>query len=424
MSPPRLSFVLLSLLVACAGDESAPTCVDEACPEGMFCEADEGICHDEPILTATVGEIGSRNTLLVDGEGALVVATYDRTHAALVVGRGTSREAMDFIFVDGVEERAGDDAPRDAGSYAAATLDAAGTLHVIYYDATAGDTRHAILDGLRLVSVETIDATGDVGRYPTVTASGSTLHAAWHDETRGALRYGRLSGGTWEVVAVPGPTDAPCVAASCPTKSPDLGRFASIGLAGGAPVIAHYDGGRGDLLLSRLGLTGWTTARIDGLDPTTGADVADVGRFASLAVAPDGTVSIAYYDATNRALRYTFSESGAQKVLIVDDGLHEDPDSGVVRRNIVGQHARLTVSAAGVPSIWYLDATEMFIKHAVRGEGGAWSSVVAADQKRGGPWIAVSTLPDGRAAVAWEALDLGGGGASGVVRDLALWVEP
>lgn len=419
MSLPRLSLAV-TLLVACADEEAAPTCVHQSCPEGMFCDADQGVCLEEPIPAAAVGEIGSRNALLVDQEGALLVATYDRTHGALAVGRGSGRQEMDFVFVDGADDT---QERRDVGRHCAATLDAAGRLHVIYYDATMGDARHAILQGLRLLSVETVDGEGDVGQYATITAAGNTLHAAWRDETRGGLRYARRAGETWEVVTVPPPSDTPCVDAACAPAAPDVGRFASVGVAGGAPVIAHYDAARGDLLLSRLDPGAWSTSRIDGIDPSSGANVADVGRFASLAVAPGGTVAVAYYDATNRALRYAYSESGALKVLIVDDGVHEDPDTGVVRRNVVGQHARLVVSPAGVPSIWYLDATDMVIRRAVRGEGGGWSSAVAAGEAQGGPWIAASTLPDGRAAVAWEVLGLGTD-TPGVVRDLALWVEP
>lgn len=419
MSRPALPFALLSGFVACAQEGAAPACVDEPCPAGFVCEAAEGICREDAAQPYTAGAIGSRNTLLADAAGQLVVTTYDRATRSVVVGRGTSREDLSLVLVE-----AAGDAPGTAdhpGTYSAAALDSMGLLHVLYYVAgeagRSGLLRHAVLDGLRLLSVELVDSGGDVGSYPTLVAAGTTLHGAWHDETHGTLRYGRRGASGWEVGTVPPPAPLPCDDCS----GPNAGHFPSIGVAGGLPVIAHYDEAHGDLLLSTLGAAGWTTARLDGVDPTTGADTADVGRYASLAVSPSGTVAIAYHDATNGALRYTYTEGGAQKVLIVDDGIDEDPATGRFQRSIVGQHARLLRSPSGEAVIWYLDATAMRVRRAQRAEDGSWSSAVAADDARGGPWISATVLPDGREAVAWELLDLSGDTFS---HDLALWVAP
>lgn len=425
MSRSPLPFALLSFLVACAQESAAPTCVDDACPEGMVCSAAEGVCHEEPVTPYTPGVIGSRNSLAVDADGRLVVSTFDRERSALVVGRGTSRADLEFVLVDAADDAPGTSGPNEPGAYTASAFDGEGLLHVLYYVAgkpgISGTLRHGVLDGLRLVRVELADSGGDVGSYPTLVAAGSTLHGAWHDATHGALRYGRRGPAGWEVVSVPSPAPLPCATTPCAAASP--GRFPSIGLAGGLPVIAHYEATRGDLLLSTLGPAGWATARLDGVDPATGGDTADVGRYASLAVSPGGTVGIAYHDATNGALRYTYSEDGVQKVLIVDDGVSEDPDTGVLHRSVVGQHARLLLSPTGAATVWYLDATAMVLRRAERAEDGSWSASEAAGGVRGGPWIAAATLTDGGTAVAWEAIALDGAG-SAVSRDLAIWVGP
>ena len=423
------------ILAACAGEETPTLCDEGVCPAGMYCDGDLGICLEEPVAAATVGEVGSHNALVFAPSGDLVVATYDREHRALAVGRGKSRADMMFTLVDGTGgEGAGSAVENDVGRYSSAAVDDGGDLHVVYYDATNGDLRHATLRGQRLVQKETVDTEGDVGQYADMVASDGILHVAYHDATRGALRYARRGPGGWTTVTVPPPDDPAgaeescaggSAASGCAPGAGSVGRFASIGLVAGSPVIAHYDAAGGDLLLSTLSVDGWSTSRIDGRDPMTGANTTDVGQWASLVVDGAGNVSIAYHDATNGALRYTFSEQGVQQVLVIDDGLTTDPASGVSHQSIVGQHASLVVSKKGLPSIYYLDATAVIVKVASRSGSGEWVLGGLSEARPGGLWISAA-LDDERIAVAFEAFGpaTGAPAPGELERDLGLWVAP
>ncbi len=73
--------------------------------------------------------------------------------------------------------------------------------------------------------------------------------------------------------------------------------YVSLGIFGATAHIAYYDGTHGDLRLALWDGQAWTDEQLDG-------DAADVGRFASLAMDRLGHHSIAYYDATNQAVKY------------------------------------------------------------------------------------------------------------------------
>jgi len=123
----------------------------------------------------------------------------------------------------------------------------------------------------------------------------------------------------------------------------DTGRFCAIRLTpdGRMVQIAAYASDVGDLeLLSypagnppavRTTVDG---ARDRGLDP-------DVGQGADLAIAPDGTLHLAYYDADAGALRYARRDARGWSVTVVDD---EDD---------AGRFASLALDGQGWPRVAY-----------------------------------------------------------------------
>ncbi len=144
-----------------------------------------------------------------------------------------------------------------------------------------------------------------------------------------------------------------------PLISTDLGRHASIAAAGGTVYVSHYDGQYGDLVLSEFDLTGKPVKStwVDGI-PSGGLVVAgpsgarggveepgdNVGKYADVAAAPDGTLHISYYDETNGDLRYVRrSSDGTWSSPVVVDG--SDTDSGL--------YTSITLDPAGNPAIAY-----------------------------------------------------------------------
>ena len=57
--------------------------------------------------------------------------------------------------------------------YTSIAVDAQGMPHISYYDATHGDLKYAVKTGEPVTPwiIETIDATGDVGLYSSITLS-------------------------------------------------------------------------------------------------------------------------------------------------------------------------------------------------------------------------------------------------------------
>lgn len=143
------------------------------------------------------------------------------------------------------------------------------------------------------------------------------------------------------------------------------GLFASLALAAdGSPHVAFYDRVDRVLKYATRGASGFDVRVLDGGDP---ADPIDAGQHASLAIAPNGRVGIAYLDATNDRLMYFDLQSNTKEIV----------DTGLTPPNIrvVGADAALVFDAAGNPAVAYQDATNLDLLYARR-LGTTWSTEV------------------------------------------------
>ena len=164
-----------------------------------------------------------------------------------------------------------------------------------------------------------------------------------------------------------------CEPLAVPTETGDLGRFASVGVRpDGRRVVATYDATyRNLVLVEELAepADSKTTRRriIDGFRLEDHALVdTDAGRWASLALDGQGGVHLAWFDATQGALRYAaVPPSGPWTRESVDDG----PGTR-------GTYASLAIDREGVPSVAYRDEMAGALRYAVRGGDGAWQSEV------------------------------------------------
>lgn len=202
-------------------------------------------------------------------------------------------------------------------------FDAGGQPAIAYFSGgAASDLKVARRLGDRW-GLETVDAVGDTGRYPSIVfdAQGNAL-VSYVDHTLGALKLARFDGTEWSITIVD-PTTGPSLYTSM-ALSPDglptiayygasrdlrvaefngtswartsvdstrAGLFASLAFdKSGRPVVAYADGATWDLLVARGTQNGWTTEVVD--------SVGSVGRSPSLRVAPTGDIVIAYGDFT------------------------------------------------------------------------------------------------------------------------------
>ncbi len=155
----------------------------------------------------------------------------------------------------------------------------------------------------------------------------------------------------------------------------------------GQPAIAYYQETDGDLKYAISTGTetapAWTIQTVD----TSG----DVGKFPSLAFAPDGEPAIAYYDDTNDNLKFAKYNAGTQQWVV----------STVESTGGTGYGCSLAYNPAGQPAISYLDANQR-VKLAKQ-DGTPWSflMITAGSLYTSDSRTALRFTPDGRAAIAY-----------------------
>lgn len=199
------------------------------------------------------------------------------------------------------------------------------------------------------------------------------------------------------------------------------GLFADLTITStGTPIIAYYDSLDGDLRLATGTATGGFTLRtLDGDDPMAPSDV---GQHASVAVAEDGTVGVAYFDTTADDLVYL--DVTRNERWVVDDGI-TPPDL-----RMVGADASLVFDAASNPAIAYQDPTNIDLLYARRlGDPPMWSNQVlrgdpppGATQGTAAGFYACQARRGDRAFVA--GVDVSFDEASNLLLDLEVEVRP
>ncbi|QOV88077.1 fibronectin type III domain-containing protein [Humisphaera borealis] len=219
--------------------------------------------------------------------------------------------------------------------------DAAGNLHLAYYDEAAKSLKYTKQSpGGAWTTAITIDATSsDVGKMPSLSVdSAGHPGVAYFDATNEDLRYAFFNGTTWKNVAVD-------------TKD-SVGQNPSLAFdAAGTAIISYYRKTTGDLRLATLkslAKNKWTI--------TTVAKKGDVGQFSSLAIDPaTNKPTVAFSDSAGQV---QFVASG-KKPVVVDT---VSPDVANVD---------IAFGSNGRPTISYFDPASGAIKLAEAGDAKA-----------------------------------------------------
>ncbi len=198
-----------------------------------------------------------------------------------------------------------------------------GSVHACaQYSCSGGDyygvVTYAIWqDGLWAESVVGWCTLGISGTVSIAARSAAEPHISSWDNTTGSVDYYRKDGAGWVKEHI---------GRSLPASIGFERSANSIALdADGVPYVAYFDGVDKDLRLGVRGPQGWTTEAVD-VD-------GDVGRSCSLAVGPDGSLHIAYFDATHGHVKYARRSPGATqwtiRVLASEGLLAEQVDLAV-----------------------------------------------------------------------------------------------
>jgi len=148
--------------------------------------------------------------------------------------------------------------------------------------------------------VTRVDTDGDVGWYSSLQLDGPNVVASYYDNTRHQLKLATCTAGC---------TSAnPAWVTSTVDAAVNVGWYTSLQLSNGNPVIAYYDFGNGALKLATCtaacatqGAT-WVIAVVDRTS-------SDVGRFPSLQM-DNGNPVIAYRDKANGVLKLATCTAG------------------------------------------------------------------------------------------------------------------
>ncbi len=171
-------------------------------------------------------------------------------------------------------------------------VDTRGSAHIAYYDQQDGKSdgrlKYSYFDGFRW-QTEIVANGANLGGSSALVLAGSADPLIAYNRTgeNSTVNLARRSAGTWtsETVSREG----------LPSESLDLV------LRDGVVHIVYYDGSARQLLHTTLRFGNWFTSVVD-----TGG----VGEHAALAVAPDNTLAVSYYDRSNGDLKYaTWNET-------------------------------------------------------------------------------------------------------------------
>lgn len=246
---------------------------------------------------------------------------------------------------------------------------------------------------------EPVPFTNDWGQWLTmaVTPDGQPAAAAY-DLTQGALTYATAEvdgdgNATWTHEEVDGYLDSEGL------DQGDRGTYASMAIASDGKVwIAFHDNRVLNLRYAyRDPSTGtWTT----GVADTGGGATPQAGRWASLALDASGNPVVAHYDIYKMALRVAHWGGTAFSGEVVDEGEATTDTAGAEVEADVGKYARLRIHD-GVEYIAYYDAANGALKLAY-GTSGSYTIEVVDDTGDVGTWPDMLIDDQGKIQIAYQ----------------------
>lgn len=228
----------------------------------------------------------------------------------------------------------------------------------------AAEAGHTVIRAERtgpVMDASVVDMDGDgtstsVGSYSDMRIIDGEPAIAYFDVTNEALRFAQRSGGTWSDELVDADGDGTSTA---------VGSGLSLAvLPSGEPAIAYYDATDQALRYAERSGNVWTDVLVDADGDGTSTHV---GESLSLAIDTNGEPHIAYYDTTNGELRLATRASGVWADILID----ADGDGGSTD---VGQYPVLLATSEGL-AVAYRDTTVDAVRYAQE-RSGVWTEAL------------------------------------------------
>jgi subtilisin-like proprotein convertase family protein len=339
---------------------------------------------------------------LADSLGDPAVAYYDQENGDLVYAKRS--------FTTGNWQTRIVDAAGDVGSFnALAYGGTSGYPAISYFDATNGDLKYASWNGGSWI-IENVDAAGTVGQHCSLAFDPLTKRPviAYYDATNTALKLARKGTTSWTVESVHSPgVGEYCSLAFDGTRgarisyfdavngvlrfasdssgvwtleiadpSSRVGRFTSLKISSfRIGRIAYYDSTNGDLKLATKDLTNprssWSVETV--------ASAGDVGRFASLAIDPQGKPRVCAYDLSNGSIRFAAPTTPRGWKLEVVDA-----------QSRVGHFSSLAIDAQGTAHVGFFDVIHGRLAYGHRAPSGGWSFETPDASDQAGQYVSLA----------------------------------
>lgn len=158
--------------------------------------------------------------------------------------------------------------------------------------------------------------------------------------------------------------------------SNDAGSWLSMAVTPDAkPAIAYYDRTMDALgfaigTVASDGSVDWVREEVDSYPDDNGLNPGVAGQYASMAIAADGQVWIAYQDTSNGTLKYAHKGDGTWDVALADAGGGPSADAGY--------WASLAFDSSGAPTVAHYDKSKGNLRVA-RWNGTSFTGAVAAE---------------------------------------------
>jgi hypothetical protein len=226
-----------------------------------------------------------------------------------------------------------------------------------------------------------VDSSASVGEFTSIAIAPDGLPViSYYDRTAEALKVAKCN-------------DAACSGSdetlTTVDNSASVGKFTSIAIApDGLPVISYYDAEQP----SALKVAKCNDAACSSASLTTVDDPAnDVGQETSIAIAPDGLPVISYYDASAGALKVAkcndaACSSGDETITIVDNSA------------VVGLYTSIAIAPDGLPVISYHNSTALALRVAKCNDAACSSATltnVDDPDNDVGHYTSIAIAPDG-----------------------------
>lgn len=327
-------------------------------------DASYGVTVDATSFVAP-GLNGSSNGIAYDAAGTLHLAYYDEASKNLKYAtRDANGVWSSAVVVDG---------GLMAGQFVSLMLDSNGLPGIAYYDANNADLKYAHFNGSAW-TVMTVDSTFTTGYYPSLRFDGSDQPViSYYYKTGADLKLAYLANGTWNLSTI--------------DSAGDVGRYSSMALnpLTGRWSMAYEDTGHGTFKYADQTRNGWSITTVD--------DTTKIGGgYISLAFSPvTKRPEFSYYDAFNANLKLAkFNGTAWSNELIAAKGT-------------VGLYSNLLIDANGDEDILYYNKGADSVFRATF-NAGVWDlNQVTSD---GGRWI--SRAVDGTGKETMEYLQAGG----------------